>query len=271
MEEYCRVAPDHPDRKATLAMMLLDRAELDYLLGRFAETERHARRATELYAQVADRAAADPEQLAPLFRGMAEIRLAVALRELGRFDDALAVHDWVVERFAGIIKLQTAATRHYLLEYHRAQAERAWTLARMPNRHASGLADLDSAIVGFEKLARQFPQMPAYPRSQGMGTLYRGQLKALLGQREAAAQDLNAAAQIFESLVGKYQDVPVYRSFLGQTYVALGQLDTDPKKTAEWYRKAREMLAGAVQRSPENALDRKALADLDALTKVPKL
>ena len=103
-----------------------------------------------------------------------------------------------------------------------------------------------------------------------MGTLYRGRLKALLGQREAALQDLNAAAKIFESLVEKHPDIPVYRSFLGQTYTALGQLDTDPKKTAEWYRKAREMLVGALQRSPENAQDRKALADLDALTnKVP--
>jgi serine/threonine protein kinase/tetratricopeptide (TPR) repeat protein len=270
MEEYCRLAPDDPKTKATLAMMLLDRAELDYLLGLVAETERHARRSTELFAQSADRAADNPNSLGALFRGMAEIRLAIALRELGRFDDALAVHDRVVERFAGIIKLQTDRTHFYLLEYHRAQAERAWTLARMSNRRASGLADLDSAIVGFEKLARQFPQLPSYPRSQGMATLYRGRLKALLGQREAAVQDLNAAAKLFESLVGKYQNVPVYRSFLGQTYTALGQLDTDSKKTTEWYRKARAMLSAAVQRSPENTLDRKALADLDALIKVPK-
>jgi hypothetical protein len=54
---------------------------------------------------------------------------------------------------------------------------------------------------------------------------------------------------------------------LGQTYVALGQLETDLKKQAEWYRKGRAMLEGALQRSPENAQDRKALADLDALAK----
>jgi hypothetical protein len=103
-----------------------------------------------------------------------------------------------------------------------------------------------------------------------MATLYRGRLNALLGQREAAARDLNAAARIFEGLVQKYKDDPLYRSFLGQTYTALGQLDTDPKKATQWYRKAREMLAAAVQRSPENALDRKELADLDALTRVRK-
>jgi serine/threonine protein kinase/tetratricopeptide (TPR) repeat protein len=266
-EEMWRADPDHPSKQGTLAMMLLDRAELDFQLGSYADTERHARRSMELYAGLADKAAASPEPLDPLFRGMAEIRLAIALRELGRIDDALAFHDRVVERFAGIVKL--SATREYLLEYHRAQAERAWTLAKMPDRQAAGVADLESAIVGFEKLAKQFPLFPAYLRSQGMGTLYRGRLKALLGQREAAAQDLNAAAEIFEGLVAKHPDIPVYRSFLGQTYMALGQLDTDSQKTAEWYRKAREMLEGAVQRSPENVQDRKALADLDALTKVP--
>jgi serine/threonine protein kinase/tetratricopeptide (TPR) repeat protein len=270
MEEYCRVAPDDPKTKATFAMMLLDRAELDYVLGRFAETERHARRSIELFAQVADRTGDNPNTLGALFRGMGEIRLAIALRELGRFDDALAVHDRVIERFAGILKLQTDRPYLYRLEYHRAQAERAWTLAQMSNRRALGLADLDSAIVGFERLAKQFPQLPSYPRSQGMATLYRGRLKALLGQREAAAKDLNAAARIFESLVGKYKDVPVYRSYLGQTYMALGVLETDLKTSAQWYRKAREMLDAAVRRSPENALDRKRLASLDALTKGPK-
>jgi tetratricopeptide (TPR) repeat protein len=200
---------------------------------------------------------------------MAEIRLAVALRELGRFEDALAVHDRAIERFAGFIKLQTEATRTYTFEYHRAQAERALTLACVPGHRAAGVTDLDSAIAGCEKLVKQFPQFPAYHRAQGACTLYRGRLKALLGQREAAAQDLNTAARIFEGLVGKFQDIPVYRSFLGQTYTALGQLDTDSRKKAEWYRKSREMLDGALQLSPENAQDRKALADLDALTKVP--
>jgi serine/threonine protein kinase/tetratricopeptide (TPR) repeat protein len=266
-EELWQADPDKATYQRTLAMMLLDRAELDYLVGNMTDAERNARRSADLYARLAEKAAAIPEPLDPIFRGMAEIRLAIALRELGRIDDALTVHDRVVERFAGLARI--SGTRDNLHEYYRSQAERAMTLARVPGRRAAGVADLDSAIAGCEKLVKQFPQVPAYLRSQGSGTLYRGRLKVLLGQHEAAAQDLTAAAKIFEGLVGKYPDIPVYRSFLGQTYVALGQLDADPKKSAEWYRKAREMLDGAVRRSPENAQDRKALSDLDALTKFP--
>ncbi|MFL5340941.1 MAG: protein kinase domain-containing protein [Gemmataceae bacterium] len=270
LDQKWRADPKNPESQQTLAMMLLDRAELDFALGRFADAERHARRSMELYAQSADAAAASPEKLAPLFHGMAELRLAMALRELGRLDDALAVHDQALGRLAGFMKLQNESARSYTFEYHRAQAERGWTSARMSNRHATGLADLDSAVAGFEKLAKQFPQFPAYLRSQGMGTLYRGRLKAIMGRPEAAGQDLNAAVKIFENLVAKFPDVPVYRSFLGQSYIALGQLDRDPMTATRWYRQAREMLDGAVQRSPENAQDRKALADLDALAGVPR-
>ncbi len=267
-EELLQASPEEGTYQRLLAMMLLDRAELDYQLGNFAETERHARRSTELYARLADKATASAEPLDGLFRGMAENRLATVLRELGRIDDALAVHDRAVERFAGLAKL--SATRDNLNQHYLAQAERAWTLARVPSRQAAGVAELDSAIAGWEKLVKQFPLVPFYLRYQGMGTLYRGRLKVLLGQSETAAQDFGVAAKIFEGLVGKHPDIPVYRSFLGQTYMALGQLDTDSQKLAEWYRKAREALDGALQRSPENAQDRKALADLDALTKVSK-
>ncbi len=264
-EEFVRDSPDSAHNQRMLAMMLLDRAQLDYLLGGFAETERHARRSVELYARMAEKAAASPEPLDPLFRGMAEIRLAIALRDLARIDDALVVHDRAVERFAGLARL--SATRDNLHEYCLAQAERALTWARVPGRRAAGVAELDRAILGCEKLVKQFPRVPAYLRSKGMGTLYRGRLNGLQGQREAAARDLNAAAKVFEGLVGKHPAIPVYRSYLGQTYMALGQLDLNPQKAADWYRKAREMFAGAVERSPENFQDRKALMELDALPK----
>jgi len=114
-EEFVRDSPDSAHNQRMLAMMLLDRAQLDYLLGGFAETERHARRSVELYARMAEKAAANPEPLDPLFRGMAEIRLAIALRELGRIDDSLVVHDRAVERFAGLAKL--SATRDNLHEF----------------------------------------------------------------------------------------------------------------------------------------------------------
>jgi eukaryotic-like serine/threonine-protein kinase len=264
-EELRRASPDESSYQRILANMLIDRSEMDFQLGLFADSERSARRSAELYANLAETPSAEPETLDPLFRCMTETGLGIALRELGRIDEALAVHDAVIERLAGLTKL--SASRDLLHQYHRARAERGWTLARVPDRYAAGLAGLDSAILGWEQLAKQFPQIPIYLREQGVGNLYRGRLKVLLGRRDAAVQDLTAAAKIYDGLVEKYQDIPAYRSGLGQAYMRLGQLAVDPKEAAEWYRKARNMLETAAKRNPENVQDRQALAELNALTK----
>jgi hypothetical protein len=105
--------------------MLLDRGELSYPFGNFVDTERDARRSVELYARLAEKASVNPEPLDSLFRGMAEIILAIALRELGRIDDAVAVLNRAVERLGGIAKIN--ADRNYLHHYYLVQAERAWT------------------------------------------------------------------------------------------------------------------------------------------------
>ena len=267
-EQLWSAEPDKASNQRTLAMMLLDRAELDYQLGKLPDTEQHANRSMELYSQLAERAASSHEPLDPLFRGMAEIRLAMALRDLGRIDDAIVVHDRATERLGAVAKINS--NRDYLHQYHWGQAERGVTLGRVPNRRAEGVAELTRAIAGWEKLAKQFPQVPFYIRWQATASLYRGRLKVLLGQGEGALEDFGTGAKIFEGLVGKHPDIPVYRASLGQTYMALGQLATDSKKAVEWYGKAREMLDGALKRSPENAQDRQVLAELDRLTKSSK-
>src|SRR5262249_37650696 len=209
----------------------------------------------------------------PLFRGMAQRWVGMALREQGRISEAIAVFNAVVEQMAALVKLnadRNNADRNMVSQYHLAQVERAWTYSRVPGRYADGVADLDRAIAGWEQLSRQYPQVPVYSQWLGVGNLYRGRLKILLGQRDAAAQDLTAAATILEGMVRKYPDIPAYRSYLGQTWTVLGQLAAGSPKAAPLYQKAREMLEGAVQRSPESFQYRRALEELDQLTKVPR-
>jgi tetratricopeptide (TPR) repeat protein len=264
-EDLRRAEPANRAYRRRLAVTLIDRAELDYLLGRYAEAERSARTSADLYAGLAETTGVHPEPLDPLFHGMAENRLALALRELGRIEDALAAHDAAVERLAGLARI--SPSRDALHHHYRFRAERAWTRSRTPALRAAAVADLDDAIPGWEKLAREFPLVPLYRYWQGAGRLHRGRLNALLARPDAATRDLTEAAKILESLVGKYQDIPAYRGELGQTYTALGQLAGDPGEAAGWYNKARNMLDEAVRRNPENVQFRRAVAELDALAK----
>ena len=220
-----------------LANMLIDRADLDYQLGRFAESERTARRSVDLYAKLAETPGTRGETLDPLFRGMAERWLGMALRERGRIPEAITVFDAVVERFSALVKL--SPDRNMVSQYHIAQAERARTFSRVANRYSQGVAELDSATAGLEKLGKQFPQAPAYLQWQAISTLYRGRLKILLGQSAAAAQDLKAAATIFEGMVKKYPDIPDYRSYLGQSWTLLGQLAANPSEAVQADRRER--------------------------------
>jgi tetratricopeptide (TPR) repeat protein len=248
-----------------LANILVDRADLDYQLGRYPDCERTARASAGLYAKLADTPGNHPETLDPLFHAMAGNRLAIVLREQGKIDEAVAVHDGVVNQLAATVKVNP--TRDFVHHYHRFRADRAWTLSQVPNRRAEALADLDEAIPGWEKLAKQFPDSPLYIQYQGIADMYRGRLNALLGRRDAAVQDLNAAAKILNGLVEKYKDIVVYRYDLGRTYTALGQLPADPMEADRVYRQARTALEEAVKRVPENAQYRRALDELDALTR----
>jgi hypothetical protein len=204
-----------------------------------------------------------PETLDPLFRAMAGSRLAMALREQGKIDEAIAVHDGVVDQLGKVV--QVNSTRDFLHGYQRYRTERALTLSGVPNRQRDALADLDYAIPGWVKLAKQFPDSPLYLQYQGIAGLYRGRLNALLTQRDAATLDLSSAAKILKGLAEKYKEIVVYRYDLGRTYTALGKLATDPADASQNYRLARTVLEEAVQKVPENVQYRRALEDLNAI------
>jgi serine/threonine protein kinase len=264
-EELLRSSPNDAGYQRRLALVLIDRADLDYQLGRYPDCEKAARAAADLYELLAKTPGSHPETLDPLFHAMARNRLAVVLREQGKVDEAIAVHDGAVSQLAAAVKVN--ATRDFLHLYHRCRAERAWTLSGIPDRRGEAVKDLDEASIGYEKLAKQFPDSPLYRHYQCIVGLYRGRLESLLGQRDAAARDLGAAALVLTGLVEKYKDISAYRYDLGRIYIALGQVATDPTEASRAFGQARPLLEATVQRSPENVQYRQALNELNALTR----
>ena len=139
-------------------------------------------------------------------------------------------------------------------------------MAQVSGRSEEAIKELEGAIAGWDKIIKLLGENPNDLERKGVASLYCGRIKMQLGQREAAAKDLTVAADIQEKLVGNQPEIPVYHYDLGRTYMALGQLASDPQEAAERYRKARKMLDAATQQYPENALYRQALKELDALS-----
>jgi tetratricopeptide (TPR) repeat protein len=262
-EELLRDHPNEARYRRTVANLLMARSDREMQVGRLAESEQAARRSAELYARLAETAGTAPEPLDPLFHAMAEHNLALALREQGRTDEALAAHGRAVERMAGMVKVTNS--RDAWSFYHRVRTERAWTLGRVSGQAAAAVADLEGAIAGWDKLIKQLGENPVDLERKAVAGLYCGRLRLRAGQREAAAKDLAAAAAVLEKLVARQPKVPAYRYDLGRVYTALGQA-AGPPGAAGWYGKAREMLEAATRQDPENVPYRQAVQELDALT-----
>ena len=198
----------------------------------------------------------------PMYRSMAQLRLAMALREQGQTDEAMRQHDRAVER------LETMApSRDPLHQLYRARTERAWTWSLVPERRRQALADLDATRLGWEKLAGEFPLTAFYVHWQGVARLYRARVNVLLEERGTAKEDLDAAARLLDGLIAKYPEYPDYQRDLGRVYKSLGDLATDDGEAAEWYKKARGLLEGARNRVPENIHFRRAAEELDTVKK----
>ncbi|HEX4590775.1 MAG TPA: serine/threonine-protein kinase, partial [Gemmataceae bacterium] len=263
-EDLHRSEPGEPTYQRVLANLLITRADQELLAGKPVESESSARRAAELYVTLAKTPSSRPLPVDPLFHAMADHNLAMALREQNKIIDAIAAHDRAVDQIAGLTKVTNS--RDAWSFYHRTRTERAWTWARDPNRTAAAIADLEDAILGWDKLNKQMGEIPTDLERRAVAGLYCGRIKTRVGPRDSATEELTAAAKILEGLVGKQPDVPMYRYDLGRTYTALGQTAGDPQTAAGWYLKARGMLAEALRRYPENVPYRQALNELDGLT-----
>jgi tRNA A-37 threonylcarbamoyl transferase component Bud32/tetratricopeptide (TPR) repeat protein len=258
-DDLRRQAPTNLDFRRTQANLLIDRSDLESQLGRFAESEQAARASMELYEQLAKLPGVAPP-LDPMYRSMAELRLAMALRESGRIEEAMTHHDGAVARLAAM-----PPGRDPLHQLYRARTERAWTWSQVPEKRRQAVADLDAARLGWEKLAGDFNLTPFYVHWQAVARLYRARINVVLDDRGAAKEDLGAAVKLLVGLVAKYPEYPDYQRDLGRAYKTLGDLAADDREVARWHAKARDLLEAALKRVPENIHFRRAAEELNAV------
>ena len=158
-----------------LAYMLIDRAEMEYQLGQFSNSEKTARTSMELFSRLQKDMVNDRESTNRKLWGLAGNRVALCLREQGKIDDALLVHNEVVTKLKELVQVNRSNESLHL--YHRFQLERAATLIAIPNRRADAGDELVEAIAGWGSLLKQYPNTPMYRHYQGIATRYSGRLQ----------------------------------------------------------------------------------------------
>jgi serine/threonine-protein kinase len=258
-------APDRPRYRRTLATARLALAGVEYARGQFAEAAESGREAAELFRGLLGAPAGESNPQDPLLLAVALNRRAMAERERGRPDDALAAHA------AALAQLKLLLGRgggNDVQHFHaRALLDQGRTLALLPDRRPQVEGDFGQAILIWADLRKRYPAYPQYREWQAAAYEARGRLRADLDQPGPAGDDLDTSRALLEQLVKESPDLPGYRSHLGRTYDALGRLALrrgDPRRAVDWLTQAGEALTAAVARAPESALDRRALEDVRA-------
>jgi tetratricopeptide (TPR) repeat protein len=246
--------PTSTRHRRTLAVALLDRAGIDHPRGRFAESERGARAAADTFGDLMTAPPGQRHSLDPLLRAMATTQAAMARRELARsaadpesFAAALAAHDAAVGQYEELLK--TDESRDVRHNYYRSLVQRSRTAAAAGRRDA-GLADLDRAVGGWEKLVREYPATPLYQEGLATGRLAR----AAAGPADRAEQDLTAAVKVLEDLARQHQNLPAYRGLLGEAWAGLARLPADRAVAGDRVRRSAVSYRTAIRWDPGNVL-----------------
>jgi tetratricopeptide (TPR) repeat protein len=242
----------------TLGITLLDRAELEYLLGRFDAAEQSARQALGLLDRLKD--AADAQPIDPLFAAAAVHYTALAQRERGNTDGALASHENAVGRVRALVGPKPG--RGLLFWDQETRRERARTWARVADRRAAAVDDLADVISGAEKMVEDFPLDPLYRDGLATSYLRRGELHLLGGQFGLAAADLEKSLLLSKQLVERYPTQSAYLGTRGHTYLTLGRVfvaQGKPAEAGERLKKAAIVFKMGLEQDPDNVHHRRAL------------
>jgi tetratricopeptide (TPR) repeat protein len=252
----------------TLGMTEADRANIAYNRGLFEDAARFAARARELLDELAK--APFNERLAtdPLFAAIATNTIAIARRELGQTEEALAAHDDVVARIKALAGPQ--ANRDLLYWVCEGRRERAKTAAAIPAQRESAAADLAEIRPIAEKLVEDFPQVAFYREKLAAIYLQRGELLALLGQPEPAMAEFTKSLAVSRELIDRLGVLSASLLVRGQTFLAIGRLRAAAGKNDDavpHWKNAAKVFEIALKIDPDNFHHRRGQAEAEQALK----
>ncbi len=149
--------------------------------------------------------------------------------------------------------------------------ELAWTAAAIPERRATGAADLVAVIQTAEKLMEENPYLSMCREGLATAYLRRGELLLLLGQQEPAVAELMKSLAL-SAITYEPQAMSGVQLVRGQTYLALGRAKTAAGKTdeatAQW-KLALKIFEKALMTDPDNFFHRRGRNEAERALRPP--
>ncbi len=261
--------PDAPAYRRLQAIALLDLAGVESARGKFAESGQAARRAADLFRDLSRLPPGKSHPYDPLLLAAAKNQFGVAEREQGRTRPAWLAHAGAIKVLNAMQGQPRAGVNPDDVVNHlgRCIVEQARTRAGSPEGRAAAEQNLGRAARAWEELARRHPAVAHYRAGAAIAYQVRAQVREAGQQFDAERDDYARSQKLLEDLVKAYPQFPAYRGDLGRSYAGLGRLARragDEAAAAAWFDKAAAALRRAVQDSPDNARDRRSLAEVEA-------
>jgi tetratricopeptide (TPR) repeat protein len=256
--------------RRSIALIVMDQAELAHTMGRFDHAAQLAARCAELLDQL--KQAPDPEKLPldPMFAAMAVHRVALAQRELGNTGKALAAHDEAVARMKSLAGPKANRDERYWdCEVRR---ERARTAVAVPERRAAALADLAELIPIAEKLIEENPHLYFYKAGLASTHLYRGELLLALDQPNEATDELTKSLAVSRVLIDRHGVLTKSMLVRGKTFLAIGRARAaagKPDEALAHWKNAAKVFELALRIDKDNFHHRRGLAEAQMLMNPP--
>ncbi len=254
----------------TLGWTEVDRAKIAYYRGLFEDSARFATRAKERLDQL--KLAPDEVRHAmdPLLAVIAVDHLAVAWRELGRTEEALAAHEDAIARMKSIVGPK--ASRDALFWGCEVRRARAQTAAAIPQRRAAEANELVEVGRLAEKLVDDYPQVAFYREKLAETYLIRGELLTLMGQLEPAAAELAKSLAVSRVLIDRFGVLSDSMLVRGRTFLAIGReraaAGKNDEAIANW-KNAAKVFELSLRFDSENFHHRRGLAEAERALKPP--
>jgi serine/threonine protein kinase/tetratricopeptide (TPR) repeat protein len=253
---------DEVDYRRTLGVILDNRTDVVYRLGRFDEMAILARRSGDQFDRIITFPAFERVPTDPLFNAITAHRLALARREHRQIPDALAAHETALARIAALAGPDANRdVRYWECEIRR---ERTRTARLAADRRVNPEVELPDVITIIEKICADNPHIAHFLEGLAAARLEYGEVLTQSNRADAATAELTVSLAVSRDVHQRFVNLSSNLLIRGRTFHAMGHARAaagKPDEAVKNWKNAVAVFDVAIRLDPDNALHRRGRAE----------
>lgn len=271
-------SPERPDVRRTLALVMLDIANLEFNLNHNSEHLERVREILKVSVDLFQENLQEPKPSArhpyePLLLALALNQRAILERKSGQLELAQKTHSEADKllrelRDAKLKNVNENDVTHVLAECQVEQSQ-TWAVMNQPNFLTNAEKNVLLAVKNLQLLEISFPKLPTYQESLAKAEIVLGKLRLQAQNIAGALEAFQAAKAQLEKLIATHEGIASLNGELAEACMGLGLAakQSQDEKSVVLFEQAETALRDAMRLSPDAARWRETLEELSAARK----